>query len=159
MKLILISILCLWFLVDRYWSICYIWFVMLTRRFKEELQWLLLTFVPLMMKEQSSLITMVYHLIYKIVVQLLLYCCIWERFFMFYCFVNAGLELLLGLLGSTNLKQQQDGSVALYKLANKAMSLSPMDAAPPSPTPQVCLFLSVSANILKFQSLTDTWDG
>ncbi|XXG79442.1 hypothetical protein AAC387_Pa09g0508 [Persea americana] len=52
---------------------------------------------------------------------------------------NNGLELLLGLLGSTNLKQQQDGSVALYKLANKAMSLSPMDAAPPSPTPQVYL--------------------
>ncbi|XP_058077670.1 ARM REPEAT PROTEIN INTERACTING WITH ABF2 [Magnolia sinica] len=52
---------------------------------------------------------------------------------------NNGLELLLGLLGSTNTKQQQDGSVALYKLANKAMSLSPMDAAPPSPTPQVYL--------------------
>ncbi|KAL5995955.1 hypothetical protein ACLOJK_026028 [Asimina triloba] len=52
---------------------------------------------------------------------------------------NNGLELLLGLLGSTNAKQQQDGSVALYKLANKASSLSPMDAAPPSPTPQVYL--------------------
>ncbi|KAG9457923.1 hypothetical protein H6P81_002431 [Aristolochia fimbriata] len=52
---------------------------------------------------------------------------------------NNGLELLLGLLGSTNPKQQQDGSVALYKMANKAMALSPMDAAPPSPTPQVYL--------------------
>lgn len=51
----------------------------------------------------------------------------------------AGLELLLGLLGSTSPKQQLDGAVALYKLANKAMSLSPMDAAPPSPTPQVSL--------------------
>ncbi|KAF8388036.1 hypothetical protein HHK36_026702 [Tetracentron sinense] len=51
----------------------------------------------------------------------------------------AGLELLLGLLGSTSVKQQQDGSVALYKLANKATSLSPVDAAPPSPTPQVYL--------------------
>ncbi|KAH1096295.1 hypothetical protein J1N35_013216 [Gossypium stocksii] len=50
-----------------------------------------------------------------------------------------GLELLLGLLGSTNPKQQLDGAVALYKLANKAMTLSPMDAAPPSPTPQVYL--------------------
>ncbi|KAK9287841.1 hypothetical protein L1049_016283 [Liquidambar formosana] len=37
------------------------------------------------------------------------------------------------------LKQQLDGSVALYKLANKAMTLSPMDAAPLSPTPQVYL--------------------
>ncbi|RWR76770.1 arm repeat protein interacting with ABF2 isoform X2 [Cinnamomum micranthum f. kanehirae] len=52
---------------------------------------------------------------------------------------NNGLELLLGLLGSTNSQQQHDGSVALFKLANKAMSLSPMDAAPPSPTPQVYL--------------------
>ncbi|XP_068662768.1 ARM REPEAT PROTEIN INTERACTING WITH ABF2-like [Aristolochia californica] len=52
---------------------------------------------------------------------------------------NNGLELLLGLLGSTNPKQQQDGSVALYKMANKAMALSPMDAAPLSPTPQVYL--------------------
>ncbi|XP_022738667.1 ARM REPEAT PROTEIN INTERACTING WITH ABF2-like isoform X2 [Durio zibethinus] len=50
---------------------------------------------------------------------------------------NNGLELLLGLLGSTSPKQQLDGAVALYKLANKAMTLSPMDAAPPSPTPQV----------------------
>lgn len=52
---------------------------------------------------------------------------------------NNGLELLLGLLGSTSLKQQFDGAVALYKLANKAMALSPVDAAPPSPTPQVYL--------------------
>lgn len=51
------------------------------------------------------------------------------------CF--AGLELLLGLLGSSSLKQQLDGAVALYKLANKATTLSPVDAAPPSPTPQV----------------------
>lgn len=49
----------------------------------------------------------------------------------------AGLELLLGLLVSTSLKQQLDGSVALYKLANKALALSPVDAAPLSPTPQV----------------------
>ncbi|XVF80017.1 hypothetical protein PTKIN_Ptkin15bG0036500 [Pterospermum kingtungense] len=32
-----------------------------------------------------------------------------------------------------------DGAIALYKLANKAMTLSPMDAAPPSPTPQTVL--------------------
>ncbi|GFZ06032.1 ARM repeat protein interacting with ABF2 [Actinidia rufa] len=49
---------------------------------------------------------------------------------------NNGLELLLELLQSTNLKQQQDASEALYKLATKASSLSPVDAAPPSPTPQ-----------------------
>ncbi|XP_049408941.1 ARM REPEAT PROTEIN INTERACTING WITH ABF2-like isoform X2 [Solanum stenotomum] len=52
---------------------------------------------------------------------------------------NGGLELLLELLVSTNLKHQRDGSVALCKLANKASSLSPVDAAPPSPTPQVYL--------------------
>ncbi|CAN1129361.1 ARM REPEAT PROTEIN INTERACTING WITH ABF2 [Linum perenne] len=52
---------------------------------------------------------------------------------------NSGLELLLGLLGSTNMKQQLDGAIALFKLANKAMALSPVDAAPPSPTPQVYL--------------------
>ncbi|KAM1171815.1 hypothetical protein ACFXTH_022138 [Malus domestica] len=49
------------------------------------------------------------------------------------------LELLLGLLGSSAHKQQLDGATALYKLANKAMTLSPVDAAPPSPTPQVYL--------------------
>ncbi|RVX22245.1 ARM repeat protein interacting with ABF2 [Vitis vinifera] len=43
------------------------------------------------------------------------------------------------LLGSSSPKQQLDGSVALYKLANKAMTLSPVDAAPPSPTPQVSI--------------------
>lgn len=52
---------------------------------------------------------------------------------------NNGLDVLLGLLGSSNSKQQDDGFVALFKLANKAMALSPMDAAPPSPTPQVYL--------------------
>lgn len=51
--------------------------------------------------------------------------------------IHAGLELLLGLLGSTNPKQQLDGAVALFKLANKATTLSSVDAAPPSPTPQV----------------------
>uniref|UniRef100_A0A2N9HAM4 BTB domain-containing protein n=1 Tax=Fagus sylvatica TaxID=28930 RepID=A0A2N9HAM4_FAGSY len=53
--------------------------------------------------------------------------------------IPAGLELLLGLLSSTSLKQQLDGAVALFKLANKSMALSPVDAAPPSPTPQVYL--------------------
>ncbi|WJX14759.1 hypothetical protein P8452_04975 [Trifolium repens] len=50
-----------------------------------------------------------------------------------------GLELLIGLLGSSSSKQQLDGAVALCKLANKASALSPIDAAPPSPTPQVYL--------------------
>jgi hypothetical protein len=45
--------------------------------------------------------------------------------------------LLLDLLTSMSLKHQQDGSAALYKLVNKAAALSPIDAAPPSPTPQV----------------------
>ncbi|KAH9785864.1 ARM REPEAT PROTEIN INTERACTING WITH ABF2 [Citrus sinensis] len=52
---------------------------------------------------------------------------------------NNGLELLLGLLESTSVKQREESSVALYKLATKATSLSPMDAAPPSPTQQVYL--------------------
>ncbi|KAK7859152.1 arm repeat protein interacting with abf2 [Quercus suber] len=53
--------------------------------------------------------------------------------------ILAGLELLLGLLSSSSPKQQLDGAVALYRLSNKAMALSPVDAAPPSPTPQVYL--------------------
>ncbi|XP_042462572.1 ARM REPEAT PROTEIN INTERACTING WITH ABF2 isoform X1 [Zingiber officinale] len=52
---------------------------------------------------------------------------------------NNGMDILLELVGSTNLKQQQDGSFALYKMANKAKMLSSVDAAPPSPTPQVYL--------------------
>ncbi|KAL3578213.1 hypothetical protein D5086_019717 [Populus alba] len=52
---------------------------------------------------------------------------------------NCGLDILLGLLGSSSPKQQLDGAIALYRLANKATTLSPVDAAPPSPTPQVYL--------------------
>ncbi|GLT52748.1 hypothetical protein SLA2020_260700 [Shorea laevis] len=52
---------------------------------------------------------------------------------------NNGLELLLGLIESASLKQQKDGSIALYKLATKATSLLPMDTAPQSPIPQVYL--------------------
>ncbi|XP_062144242.1 ARM REPEAT PROTEIN INTERACTING WITH ABF2-like [Alnus glutinosa] len=52
---------------------------------------------------------------------------------------NNGLELLLELLESTSLQQQHDGSMALYKLSTKATSVSPVDAAPPSPNPQVYL--------------------
>lgn len=48
-----------------------------------------------------------------------------------------GLELLLDLLESTNLKQKRDASFALHTLATKTTSVSPVDAAPPSPTPQV----------------------
>ncbi|TQD99307.1 hypothetical protein C1H46_015096 [Malus baccata] len=52
---------------------------------------------------------------------------------------NKGLELLLGLLNSPQYKEKHDGSLALYKLATKATSLSRVDAAPPSPSPQVYL--------------------
>ncbi|XP_057549477.1 ARM REPEAT PROTEIN INTERACTING WITH ABF2-like [Amaranthus tricolor] len=52
---------------------------------------------------------------------------------------NNGLELLLELLESTVIKQQRDGSMALYTMASKATIVSPVDAAPPSPTPQVYL--------------------
>ena len=60
-----------------------------------------------------------------------------------------GLELLLGLLGSTNTKQQLDGAAALYRLANKSMALSPVDAAPPSPTQRVSHLL---ASVLHYVS-------
>ncbi|XP_074275091.1 ARM REPEAT PROTEIN INTERACTING WITH ABF2-like [Silene latifolia] len=50
-----------------------------------------------------------------------------------------GLELLLELLGSSVIKHQQAGSMALYKMASKVSTQSPVDAAPPSPTPQVYL--------------------
>ncbi|KAL0370523.1 UNVERIFIED_CONTAM: arm repeat protein interacting with a [Sesamum angustifolium] len=52
---------------------------------------------------------------------------------------NNGLGLLLELLESTNPKHQRESSMALCRLANKASSLSPIDAAPPSPIPQVYL--------------------
>lgn len=56
-----------------------------------------------------------------------------------FVYALVGLELLLELFDSTNLKHKRDGSAALCKLANKASSLSQVDAAPPSPVPQVCL--------------------
>ncbi|KAI9081190.1 hypothetical protein K1719_036949 [Acacia pycnantha] len=64
-------------------------------------------------------------------------CCVGHQRLIF--IDNNGLELLLGLLGSSSTKQQLDGAVALCKLAKKVMTLSPIDAAPPSPTPQVYL--------------------
>ncbi|KAK4257924.1 hypothetical protein QN277_007448 [Acacia crassicarpa] len=64
-------------------------------------------------------------------------CCVGHQRLIF--IDNNGLELLIGLLGSSSTKQQLDGAVALCKLAKKVMNLSPIDAAPPSPTPQVYL--------------------
>ncbi|KAL0459533.1 UNVERIFIED_CONTAM: arm repeat protein interacting with a [Sesamum latifolium] len=52
---------------------------------------------------------------------------------------NNGLALLLELLESTDSKHQRDSSMALCTLASKASLLSSMDAAPPSPIPQVYL--------------------
>ncbi|XP_048230639.1 ARM REPEAT PROTEIN INTERACTING WITH ABF2-like [Ricinus communis] len=52
---------------------------------------------------------------------------------------NNGLELLLDLLECGNKKQQNDSAAAMYKLATKTTSVSPVDAAPLSPTPQVYL--------------------
>ncbi|KAL8100814.1 ARM REPEAT PROTEIN INTERACTING WITH ABF2-like [Apium graveolens] len=52
---------------------------------------------------------------------------------------GSGLGLLLELLESPNPKHQRAASVALYKLADKARSLSPVDAGPPSPVCQVYL--------------------
>ncbi|XP_047941928.1 ARM REPEAT PROTEIN INTERACTING WITH ABF2-like isoform X2 [Salvia hispanica] len=53
--------------------------------------------------------------------------------------ISTGLALLLELLESTDAKHQRDSSMALCRLANKASSLSSIDAAPPSPIPQVYL--------------------
>ncbi|XP_054805964.1 ARM REPEAT PROTEIN INTERACTING WITH ABF2 isoform X1 [Prosopis cineraria] len=64
---------------------------------------------------------------------------LWPFYFTHCLCVLVGLEFLIGLLGSASPKQQLDGAVALWKLANKATTLSPIDAAPPSPTPQVYL--------------------
>jgi hypothetical protein len=66
-------------------------------------------------------------------------CCLFDSFWS-WASVHTGMELLIGLLGSSCPRQQLDGAVALCKLANKAMALSPVDAAPPSPTPQVALY-------------------
>ncbi|KAH9573279.1 hypothetical protein CY35_02G198100 [Sphagnum magellanicum] len=53
---------------------------------------------------------------------------------------NNGMEVLLEMLTSfTNPKQQRDGALALCTLAKKATALSPIDAAPLPPTPQVYL--------------------
>lgn len=49
----------------------------------------------------------------------------------------AGLDCLLELLLSSDLKLQRVASVALHKLADKARSLSPVDAGPASPISQV----------------------
>ncbi|KAG6382957.1 hypothetical protein SASPL_157310 [Salvia splendens] len=56
--------------------------------------------------------------------------------------ISTGLALLLQLLESTDAKHQRDSSMALCRLANKASSLSSIDAAPPSPIPQI-FFVSV----------------
>ncbi|KAI9106366.1 hypothetical protein K1719_021894 [Acacia pycnantha] len=52
---------------------------------------------------------------------------------------NNGLEFLLDLLGSTNLGEKHEASMALHSLAVRTTSVPPVDAAPPSPNPQVCL--------------------
>ncbi|KAG6766097.1 hypothetical protein POTOM_030163 [Populus tomentosa] len=52
--------------------------------------------------------------------------------------VIEGIHLLKFKKGNP-LKQQLDGAIALYRLTNKATTLSPVDAAPLSPTPQVYL--------------------
>ncbi|XP_056161680.1 ARM REPEAT PROTEIN INTERACTING WITH ABF2-like [Syzygium oleosum] len=52
---------------------------------------------------------------------------------------NNGLKLLLGLLISSCPEEQVDGALALFKLANKAMIFSPLDADSPAPAPQIYL--------------------
>ncbi|GJR46587.1 ARM repeat protein interacting with ABF2-like protein [Tanacetum coccineum] len=53
---------------------------------------------------------------------------------------NNGLDLLLELLQSVHLKHQGDACAALCRLAEKATSVSPVDAGPSSPISQVRLF-------------------
>lgn len=53
---------------------------------------------------------------------------------------NSGLEILLEMVAApSNSKTQREGANALYSLAKRAAALSPIDAAPPPPTPQVYL--------------------
>jgi hypothetical protein len=53
---------------------------------------------------------------------------------------NNGMDVLLDMLnGFASPKNQQDGALALCTLARKANALSPIDAAPLPPTPQVYL--------------------
>ncbi|KAL8214942.1 hypothetical protein R6Q57_004391 [Mikania cordata] len=52
---------------------------------------------------------------------------------------GSGLSILLELFESSSLKHQRDSCVALCKLAEKASSLSPVDAGPQSPISQVYL--------------------
>ncbi|GJX73743.1 ARM repeat protein interacting with ABF2-like protein [Tanacetum coccineum] len=52
---------------------------------------------------------------------------------------NNGLDLLLELLQSVHLKHQGDACAALCRLAEKATSVSPVDAGPSSPISQVYL--------------------
>jgi hypothetical protein len=51
---------------------------------------------------------------------------------------GGGLEVLLDMMGSTMTpKLQKEGALAVYTLAKKAAALSPVENAPPPPTPQV----------------------
>lgn len=108
--------------------------------------WLLLICVHLMIREKYSLIVVVCDHLSKCVFGIVtnpqkMLCLDLQVLIILFCsFFLAGLDLLIGLLGSTNPKQQLDGAVALYKLANKAMTLSPVDAAPPSPISQVSFY-------------------
>ncbi|XP_028800403.1 ARM REPEAT PROTEIN INTERACTING WITH ABF2-like [Neltuma alba] len=52
---------------------------------------------------------------------------------------NNGLEFLLDLLESANIKQNREASMALHSLAVRTTSISPFDATPPSSASQVYL--------------------
>ncbi|KAI6683700.1 hypothetical protein NL676_029613 [Syzygium grande] len=52
---------------------------------------------------------------------------------------NNGLKLVLGLFDSSCPEEQVDGALALFKLANKGMIFSPLDADSPAPAPRVYL--------------------
>ena len=54
-----------------------------------------------------------------------------------------GMEVLLEMLSAFVIpKHQRDGSLALCTLAKKANALSPIDAAPLPPTPQVSVAMN-----------------
>lgn len=60
------------------------------------------------------------------------------QFFYYVDYVLVGLEFLFEILESTRLKNQGDGSITLCMLANKDISFSHVNVAPPSPTFKVC---------------------
>lgn len=131
----------------RCWSICSTLCAQLKRLCKEGLLLPLLISAHQMISVLSLLRTMVRISCGHVFVIILVSFCemsemcglewAWEIFDLAWWW--AGMDVLLDMLnGFASPKNQQDGALALCTLARKANALSPIDAAPLPPTPQVC---------------------